>query len=76
MYVGEMLMGPEFTPMEVVFDTGSDWLVVEGDSCYNCEGNTFNETSGVKLSSEKTERLYGSAALEGFEYTDLVCITP
>lgn len=28
MWVGEVLMGPNFTPMNVVFDTGSDWLVV------------------------------------------------
>jgi len=28
MWVGEVLMGPTFTPMNVVFDTGSDWLVV------------------------------------------------
>lgn len=28
MWVGEILMGPTFYPMNVVFDTGSDWLVV------------------------------------------------
>ena len=28
MWVGEVLMGPTFSPMNVVFDTGSDWLVV------------------------------------------------
>lgn len=28
MWVGEILMGPTFFPMNVVFDTGSDWLVV------------------------------------------------
>jgi hypothetical protein len=28
MWVGTVLMGQAFTPMNVVFDTGSDWLVV------------------------------------------------
>ena len=36
MWVGEILMGPTFTPMNVVFDTGSDWLVVQGSKCTNC----------------------------------------
>ena len=36
MFVGEVLMGEEMDRMDVVFDTGSDWLVIEGDDCYNC----------------------------------------
>jgi len=28
MWVGEVLMGASFTAMNVVFDTGSDWLLV------------------------------------------------
>lgn len=27
--------------MEVVYDTGSDWLVIEADDCVNCYGNTY-----------------------------------
>jgi hypothetical protein len=41
MWVGTVYMGG-FTPMDVVFDTGSDWLVIEGSMCENCEDNTYN----------------------------------
>ena len=32
MWTGPVYMG-RFTPMDVVFDTGSDWLVIEEDKC-------------------------------------------
>lgn len=35
--------------MDVYYDTGSDWLVVEGDSCSNCEGNTYDITFSVEI---------------------------
>ena len=35
MWTGPVFMGV-FTPMDVVYDTGSDWLVVEDDRCQNC----------------------------------------
>ena len=41
MWTGPMYMGGN-TLMDVVYDTGSDWLVVEGSTCSNCEGNTYN----------------------------------
>ena len=28
--------------MDVVYDTGSDWLVVEGHECVNCQGNVYD----------------------------------
>ena len=31
-----------FTPMNVLFDTASDWLVVEDVNCQNCEGNKYD----------------------------------
>jgi len=46
MWVGEILMGPTFTPMSVVFDTGSDWLVVQGSKCTNCEGRKYDGSKG------------------------------
>ena len=41
MYTGELYMGRLFK-MDVVYDTGSDWLVVEGKSCDTCDGNTYD----------------------------------
>ena len=52
-------------PMDVVYDTGSDWLVVEGEACLNCEGNTYNprqsEGDARKISTRSSTRKYGSA---------------
>ena len=37
MWTGEIFMGGT-TKMDVVYDTGSDWLLIEGSLCENCEG--------------------------------------
>lgn len=66
------------TELNVVYDTGSDWLVVESKTCDNCEGDTYDEAKSKgnpkKISAEQSERNYGSASLKGHEYTDRVCI--
>ena len=63
-----------FSPMDVVFDTGSDWLVIEADNCGTCTGNTYNaDQSGVQTGTGISERSYGAAYLEGTEYKDTVC---
>jgi len=77
MWVGEILMGQAFSPMNVVFDTGSDWLVVQGKDCESCLGRKFDGAEfGQPQSSFDSERLYGSAALVGREYKDKVCLNP
>lgn len=72
-----MLMGGS-VEMDVVYDTGSDWLVVEGHECGSCEGNTYNpdrsEGRPRKVADKESERNYGSASLKGYEYFDRVCI--
>jgi len=77
MWTGPMYMGGN-TLMDVVYDTGSDWLVVEGSDCINCEGNTYdvNDSEGTpeQVNASATERNYGSASLVGYEYVDKVCI--
>lgn len=79
MWTGEIYMG-KLTKMDIVYDTGSDWLVVEGSDCSNCEGNTYDIESSIDsgeanaLTENSSERNYGSASLVGREYTDTVCI--
>lgn len=70
-------MGTSSTVMDVVYDTGSDWLAVEGSECSNCAGNTFDgNASGTKTATAVTERNYGSASLTGYTYKDKICVTP
>ena len=77
MWTGPIYMGGN-TLMDVVYDTGSDWLVIEGSDCGNCEGNKYNtadsEGTPTQTNASQTERNYGSASLTGYEYTDKVCI--
>lgn len=74
MWTGTIFMG-RFWPMDLVFDTGSDWLVVESQNCRNCEGNTYDASnSGTQIGTELSERKYGSALLYGIEHVDTVCL--
>ena len=68
-------MGQSGTTLDVVYDTGSDWLCVEGANCSNCEGDTFDGTaSGVRIDAQESQKDYGSASLTGHTYKDRVCI--
>jgi len=70
-FTGKILMGAPKTPINVVFDTGSDWLVIPDISCNQCTGDKHNSTvSGKQTSDEVTSKTYGSAAFEGTTYTD------
>jgi len=47
-----------FSKMDVIYDTGSDWLIVEGADCESCQGNIYDMgpslDSGIgKLLSEE-----------------------
>ena len=62
--------------MDVVFDTGSDWLAIEGSKCETCDGNTYNgDYSGIKREHNETERKYGSVVIKGYEWSDDVCLS-
>jgi len=40
-------MGKE-TQLDVVFDTGSDWLVIESQSCKSCEGDRYDISPSIE----------------------------
>ena len=63
------------TDIKVVFDTGSDWLVIPGTNCSNCEGNRYNGANqSIPTVGHPSHRQYGTASLFGQEYTDKVCL--
>jgi hypothetical protein len=52
-------MGTEGKPMDVVFDTGSDWLSIHGTECEDCDGDKFDSYgSGTRVSVDEVERIY------------------
>ena len=62
---------------DVVYDTGSDWIVVEGKSCTNCPGKNYDpatSTSAKKKNSTLIQRNYGQATFFGTSWTDKVCL--
>ena len=79
-YIGTLWMGSSGFKQDVVvvFDTGSDWLIVEVANCETCTRNKYDPS----LSSEYHEirgtygeRSYGSLHTTGHEALDTVCFT-
>ena len=68
-------MGDVQKKMDVIFDTGSDWLAVHSMECRKCDGDKFDGyNSGTKVSVREVERIYQGAILKGNEYRDKVCL--
>ena len=60
--------------MTVVFDTGSDWLILDTDQCYNCIEPVFNTSNSTTFNTSNSSSLisltYGSASADGYNSTD------
>ena len=41
-WTGTVYMGTKAERLEVIFDNASDWLIVEGSKCSNCEETTYD----------------------------------
>jgi hypothetical protein len=68
-------MGQNFQEMRVVYDTGSDWLSIEGSNCTMCAGDKFDaQVSGTRKNDQSVSRMFGSVTLTGHVWTDRVCI--
>ena len=64
--------------MTVVYDTGSDWLTIEGRDCHVCGGNLFDQHKSNTFQflerTQSTNLEYGSAMLKGLRASDRVCL--
>ena len=75
----EIYMGV-FYRMDLLVDTASDWVVVEGADCSTCDGNKYDisasldDGSAKKVSTEPSERTYGDVYFLGDIYNDNVCL--
>lgn len=70
MWSAPVYMGASMTPINMVFDLGSDWLTAQAFGCKNCKGNSFDTSKGTKTSNVIDSHLYGSANLTGYPYKD------
>ena len=46
-YLGYVYMGSKAQPLKVVFDTGSDWLVLEDLDCRTCYSTRYNTSAST-----------------------------
>ena len=77
-YMGTLYLGtPASQKADVIFDTGSPWLVVSSLKCTNCESHAYDadsSSSATKKSDQAVQQQYGSANLVGWVYEDDVCM--
>ena len=78
-YTAPLYIGQHKQSMELVYDTGSDWLTIEGDTCADCGGNRYqhadsNTFAYVEDDEGVFDLEYGSALLTGQKATDRVCM--
>ena len=66
-------MGSQNQALDVIFDNASDWLVLEGSSCTNCDGSTYaieNSTEARQVGLDYSSRSYGTTEMTGTEWVD------
>jgi hypothetical protein len=73
MYFGDIYVGSPAQLMKVVYDTGSDWLVIETKECKNCLSNKYDpklSSTHSRVDNDYVEHIYGSAHLYGYDAKD------
>ena len=63
MWVGQIQVGADSETIGVIFDTGSDKLVIQGVDCFSCDGTVYDPAiSGGKLVNGTVKGIsYGTA---------------
>ena len=61
--------------VDVVYDTGSDWLVIPDSECFSCTGKKHDTSDAEPVEEKLSQRLYGSAALVGKTFKEKTCLT-
>ena len=77
-WTGQLFVGSQATEIEVIFDTSSDWLALEGQDCLACGTNFFNatdSTSATMIGTVTSERKYNDLQMNGTEWSDKVCLS-
>jgi len=70
-------MGSEGKVLDVIYDTGSDWLVLDTDFCDNCHDPVYDTRSSTdyrRVSRDLMSQEYGSASILGYNATDSISV--
>jgi len=52
MFTGEIVMGEAQTVIDVVYDTGSDWLVIPDIDCFSCTGRRHDSSDATPVQTQ------------------------
>lgn len=68
-FTGEVRIGTAGTIVDVVFDTGSDWLIVQDMNCTSCNGVKVNSNiSGTLVTPYLNQHSYNDESLYGYQW--------
>lgn len=70
LYYAPVYLGTPAQHLEVIYDTGSDWMAIEAKECETCLNNTYDADESItyeRVNATLGERRYGSAVLNGYE---------
>lgn len=70
-----MYIGTPQQEVQLILDTGSDWMVVEASDCTSCLNNTwdrFKSKTYSRVDNDYIEHVYGTALLQGYDAKDAV----
>ena len=76
-YSGPLWMGSADQQVKLIYDTGSDWLLVETDFCPSCIAPVFDtgsSTTYARVSDDKIYQYYGSGSMSGYRAKDTVAV--
>ena len=75
-WVGEVKVGSSQKPLNLVFDTGADKVLVQSIDCRDCKGRLYNPAFGGQLVDSNNQTfIHGKASVEAITYMDRVCTT-
>ena len=60
---GTLFFGSQFQELDLILDTGSDWLSIEGADCSNCLGSTYDSSESStsrRMTRDVSKRTYGN----------------
>jgi len=63
--------------LDVVFDTGSDWLVLETNMCDDCNGTVYDTEKSFNFkfdATNLTKKEYGDASVTGYIARDSISV--
>ena len=78
MYYGILYVGEQYHAMQVLIDTSSDWVILEGRECTNCAENKYDPNTSAYFSminDRQVVRDYGNIInTKVVEVQDQVCL--